>query len=727
MSPSRRRTPRVGGRIAVLAVLVALAASVFPLVPIAAANYPGPEADAPIDTSRPSLADSPVTPPDRFPLYPLVTSRVDPATDPASWQALLAPLDPAPISPHMNYTLTTDSCAACHRTHSAQGTMILAEAAPQAALCFTCHNGTGSNLDVLADFTSPYAHPATVDLNHTPGVEDEFGGLLDRHATCTDCHDPHRTDGTLATASAAGWSASGATVGASGVSVVNGAAGSAPTYSLVRGLSFEYQLCFKCHSGFTALPPQDSAHPSAWALDKGIELNPANGSYHPIEAAGKNGTAAMTASLAGGTLWQFNVGSTIRCVNCHGDPSKVVPGTDPGARLAPHASTERGLLIAPYRDRLLKSSGEAYAGTDFTLCFLCHSATPFTATGSGATDFDLHATHIGGIAGKGSGGVDIDVAGAGQGNAICAECHFRLHSTALAVKPGDVNNARLVNFAPNVLPRSGVLAWTGAGSGTCTLTCHGVSHRTTSYQLASVQNAALARISIEASGTNLVGAEHTFTVTVERTDGSGWTPAVGITVNPSEVGVGDITGGTCDGSAPGTDDLGQCTIIVNSSVAAMSTVDATATVAVDGVVGPAIVGVSTAGNGAYVIQNLAVWVDARITIGASDTNFVDEPHTFAVTVEQNDGTGWTPAVGIAVDPSEVGVGDITGGTCDGSAPGTDDLGQCTIVVSSSVPGASTVGATATVIVGGVSIDVSTSGYGAHDIDNTKTWEPPPPP
>ena len=669
----------------------------------------------------PTAPASPDPSPDPGLLYPIVALGSDSVGPANAVLAALGMLDLDPASsPHVVDSLTSDSCGACHRPHTAVSGMLQGVEPPVASICFRCHDGSGSIFDVKTAFaSSPYAHPATVDLNHAPGVADEFGGRLERHATCTDCHDAHNADGTLAVSGSAGWSASGAIAGASGVRVVNGAAGAAPAYTLLRNVTFEYQLCFKCHSGWTQLPAQDPDRPSTWALDKGIELNPANGSYHPIEAAGRNGTAAMTASLAGGTLWQFNVGSTIRCVNCHGDPSKVASGPDPGDRLAPHASTERGLLIAPYRDRLLKPSGVAYSGNDFTLCYLCHSEAPFTAPNSGATNFDLHAKHMIGIGSQGSGGTDIDVAGAGQGNAICAECHFRPHSTALAVKPGDVNNARLVNFAPNVQPRSGMLQWTGAGSPTCTLTCHGVSHNAAGYEPAAVQNAALgvdARISIAASGTNRVGDAHTFTVTVEQNDGSGWAPAVGTAVNPSEAGDGTITGGTCNDSTPGTNASGQCTIVVESSVVGVSTVNATATVAVDGVVGPVNVNVSTTGYGAHAISNAATWVDARISIAASATNQVDHPYTVTVTVEKNDGSGWVAASGVNVLGSLAGVGSIIGGTCDDSGGDTESDGTCTVIVDSSVPGTSTVDASAMVVVGGLGISVSTAGSGA-----TATW------
>jgi hypothetical protein len=94
------------------------------------------------------------------------------------------------------------------------------------------------------------------------------------------------------------------------------------------------------------------------------------------------------------------------------------------------------------------------------------------------TNFNWHGYHLNDIGFDGSGGTDIDVAGAGQGNATCAECHFRTHGTALAVG-GQAPAKGLVNFAPNVLPRNGSLTFTAATPttlGTCTLTCHGKAH-----------------------------------------------------------------------------------------------------------------------------------------------------------------------------------------------------------------------------------------------------------
>jgi predicted CXXCH cytochrome family protein len=414
------------------------------------------------------------------------------------------------VSPHGTYSLVTDACATCHATHTGKAPMLIQEPAPQAGQCFRCHDGTGAEADVEAQFDDPavppndpatgswYAHPATELANHTTDREDEFGGATERHAQCADCHQPHLADASPAVQTTAGWTASGALKGASGVSVVNGPAGSAPAYTWNPTSTLEYQLCFKCHSGWTELPARDPAHPSRWALDKAIETNPANLSYHPIQAPGKNQTAAMAASLAGTSpykLWNLETTSMVRCVSCHGDPAKATPADppDPGERLTSHAGPNRGLLMARYRTGeivggdltgALKPSGQDYRAEDFSLCYQCHAEEPFvdvTADPVATSDFSFHGYHTAALASEGTGGQDIEVAGDGQGNAICAECHYRTHGTTDAVS-GQVPTERLVNFSPNVTGFRGVISWTGtAAGGSCTLVCHGRNHNNLGY------------------------------------------------------------------------------------------------------------------------------------------------------------------------------------------------------------------------------------------------------
>jgi predicted CXXCH cytochrome family protein len=441
-------------------------------------------------------------------VYPLVVT--------ASWKAGATPAsaEPAPaafVSPHGGYSNTPAACADCHRAHSAGLPDLGAGAVTEATICLTCHNGTGAQSDVAAAFGNPaipandaaagafYRHDALVASSHTSSSDNEFQDppgtpVLNRHSACGDCHEPHRASGADAAVTPAGWTAPGSLSGISGVAVTNGPAGSAPAYtawtssSTAHAVTLEYELCLKCHSGFTELRSAAPDAPSTWALDKGIELNPSNASTHPIEGPGSNDTAAMAASLAGTSpfkQWNFLVGDTVRCVQCHADPTRFSASAPPsaGSDLAPHASENRGILFQPYADRTLNDSTASYDPTSFALCFVCHSEAPFRdATGSPRedTNFQYHGLHVSAIENRGDGGTSIDVSGDGRGNATCAECHFRIHSTALAYRTGDRNNARLVNFAPNVVAGDGAWTSTGIAAGTCTLTCHGASHDQTS-------------------------------------------------------------------------------------------------------------------------------------------------------------------------------------------------------------------------------------------------------
>ncbi|MEI7744675.1 MAG: cytochrome c3 family protein [Chloroflexota bacterium] len=406
-------------------------------------------------------------------------------------------------SPHDNLgmTLTSDACAACHIPHAAQGPYLRATST-MSGLCFLCHDGTGSTYDVKSQWTSLslpandastrsyYSHPATDPAStHVSAQNAEFAGVLNRHAQCADCHQPHVATDAVPAGTSSGWTASGAIAGASGVAVTNGAAGASPAYTLTSTSAKEYELCFKCHSGYTTLLAQDPSHPSRWSLDKAVELNPANVSYHPVEAAGKNQENWMQNSLQGaavGKLWAFSTTSVIRCENCHGSSSATSPAVD--GRIDNHASANRGILLRNYRDRTLKATGASYSTTDFALCYLCHAELPMKDTSGGFTtpqmsNFEFHGLHVSGISGNGSGGTDIDVAGAGQGNAVCAECHFRIHGDALAVN-GQTPAPGLVNFAPNVRPFGGQIRFVQATAttfGTCTLTCHGKQHDALEY------------------------------------------------------------------------------------------------------------------------------------------------------------------------------------------------------------------------------------------------------
>ncbi|MBI2913756.1 MAG: hypothetical protein HYY03_07540 [Chloroflexi bacterium] len=399
---------------------------------------------------------------------------------------------------HGGYSATTDSCSACHRSHTGKEPNLLTSQGAQSSLCLTCHDGTGASSDVASEYIDPnvppddpatssfYRHPATTPSSHTGGQTDEFAGVLNRHSECGDCHNPHTLNTAPSLATGAGWTASGSLAGSAGVMTAGGLSWKNP-------VSYEYELCLKCHSSYTSLPAFDKE--SYKMTDAAAEFNPANGSYHPVQAPGKNTSPAMQNSLAGGKLWQMTTGSTVRCTQCHGNyrlvgDAPVMNSPPADARLAPHTSRYRGLLIANYRSRELKPASQVndYSSNDFALCYLCHSEAPFTDPSGmtrADTDFPSHGYHLSALYDKsGSGGpsTDIDQPGAGPGNTICAECHYRTHSSSSAYRMSDRSNARLVNFAPNVQPLSGLEnpVWS-AQEKTCSLRCHGVNHNGVGY------------------------------------------------------------------------------------------------------------------------------------------------------------------------------------------------------------------------------------------------------
>ncbi len=205
------------------------------------------------------------------------------------------------------------ACLNCHDTHSVHGSRRLlregtdSQAIPKSGgnpaieeTCFQCHSATpavanagGDIRDIATDFSLPRHMPLTSadqpagdevhDISDADFSETRLllgkDNLNNRHAECTDCHNPHRvtknalfneTGSVQAThAHAAGHSniASGALRGSWGVEPLYGSADfpSLPsTYLVKQGdggsgassdvnsgwVTREYQICLKCHSDY---------------------------------------------------------------------------------------------------------------------------------------------------------------------------------------------------------------------------------------------------------------------------------------------------------------------------------------------------------------------------------------------------------------------------------------------------------------------------------------------
>ncbi len=203
------------------------------------------------------------------------------------------------------------ACLNCHDTHTVQGARRLlregtdSTSTPKSGgnsaveeTCYQCHSATpivtnsgGDVKDIETDFNLPRHMPiASIDQAANTEVhdivDDDFtepqlnlgkGDLNNRHAECTDCHNPHRVTKNVlfnntgstgaATHELTSNIASGALRGAFGVEPVYGGAEflSLPTsYITKQGdggdgagtgvtnpyVTREYQICLKCHSDF---------------------------------------------------------------------------------------------------------------------------------------------------------------------------------------------------------------------------------------------------------------------------------------------------------------------------------------------------------------------------------------------------------------------------------------------------------------------------------------------
>ena len=107
------------------------------------------------------------------------------------------------VNPHGGFSSSTQLCKICHAQHEAPGGKLL-RGTPESALCFTCHNGTGSNYNIETELNQNPAtfamHPIFVNLpnnsgmyNYTPNTTAGIAPL--GPYACTQCHNPHGDNG----------------------------------------------------------------------------------------------------------------------------------------------------------------------------------------------------------------------------------------------------------------------------------------------------------------------------------------------------------------------------------------------------------------------------------------------------------------------------------------------------------------------------------------------------
>ncbi len=262
----------------------------------------------------------------------------------------------------------------------------------------------------------PSRHPMDAGAASHDSTEVGSPTPLARHVVCTDCHNVHTATDAVATAPVV----PGPIVGTWGVAVTNNSVSSI-TYTEQRGIQYEYQLCFKCHSPWADL---------RGGRNVAAEFNTNNASVHAVESSTTNsavpdGTWTPGKSLSNTTL--------LYCIDCHGDSvSSQAPG--------PHRSNDAPLLVSPLLGvRATDTSG---------FCYGCHlkavysdGASPASLFSNGTTS--EHALHV------------------GTGGFSCTDCHVSHGSSA--------NRALLRDD----------IGWVAASNGgSCANSCHtsGASH-----------------------------------------------------------------------------------------------------------------------------------------------------------------------------------------------------------------------------------------------------------
>ncbi|MCL5024674.1 MAG: hypothetical protein M1497_15170 [Nitrospirae bacterium] len=371
------------------------------------------------------------------------------------------PTDFFPVSPRTWPTWETIAewgCGICHTSHSSQSGQWLWYYATEAEVCAPCHGAVIPGASVagtgLKNIAAQTRRISAHRMNTAPSLTNPKKGLLSlpgqtapTEVTCSDCHNPH-----LMRKSVSPQRDGKVTGGLRGVSGIdrNGAAVASATY--------EYEVCYKCHSDYAGQFPYVPRVIDT--VNTRLEFDGSNPSFHPVQQRGKNPNVPSIPSTYEPAL---TVSSIMRCTDCHSDDS----GTK-----GPHGSSFPPIL----RERYETADNTLESYQSYALCYRCHNragilsdmsfrkkAAKTTATGGG------HSGHLA----KG---------------APCSACHdaHGVNVTTPPPPPGTGDHTRLINFdtrivAPNAGNAYPFFNQRGAFSGSCTLVCHGRSHVNESY------------------------------------------------------------------------------------------------------------------------------------------------------------------------------------------------------------------------------------------------------
>lgn len=325
-------------------------------------------------------------------------------------------------------SVSQNACSNCHSPHSADGKARLLKSNLEENNCLDCHNGNVANTtkNIASELTKPYKH--NVSGYNQVHIPNENILAPPKHIECQDCHNPHASKGSTANAP----NASGKLAGVAGINQ-SGIA--------VNPVSYEYELCYRCHA-------ENSMTTSATSRqieqnNTRLEFDLSNPSFHPI--AGQSNNSSSPSLIA-----PLTASSVIYCTDCHASNGSNSPA-------GPHGSIYPSILKYQYitADRTSESS------SNYALCYSCHNRNYIISENS---SFKYHKKHI------------IDE------RTPCNACHDP-HGINNA-QGNSANNSNLINFDLSIVkPWNGQIRFedTGNRTGRCYLTCHGENHNPLSY------------------------------------------------------------------------------------------------------------------------------------------------------------------------------------------------------------------------------------------------------
>lgn len=338
--------------------------------------------------------------------------------------------------------LTNKGCGVCHQSHKAPGQQYTLKNGPEENNCLTaaCHT------TVAAAFTSSvYRHPVIgeYDLLHKPN---ETLPLVEKHVKCVDCHSPHQANNLTPPVPSSGTprviSSNGPLSGVRGISRDG---------HEVAPAQYEYEVCFRCHSGSAASsftgnygPSPDIPARLVSDPNQAQRFAPTNPSFHPVIGV----TGQLPNSYSVMSLIDTTPNQIIYCSDCH--------------------SSHGGSFPHLQRNRYETLSLSPATATSYALCFRCHKDT-FAGTG-----FPPHNSHV-------------YPTQSGRQPVPCSACHDP-HGVSAAMGGSAAHNAHLINFDRNLLPVDAALppeqqsyTSTGTGHGSCTVSCHSTGGSPSKY------------------------------------------------------------------------------------------------------------------------------------------------------------------------------------------------------------------------------------------------------